>query len=58
MISAGKGGTVGGTNEAPGMPVPSTELIPEEYNAKSDKSVDVTAQGPNTFNFDIVTKKK
>lgn len=57
MISASKGGGAAG-NEAPGMPMPVAELIPEEYNAKSDKIVDVTEKGPNTFKFDIATKKK
>ncbi len=56
MISASKSGVAGG-QEAPGMPVMAAELIPEEYNTKSDKSVDVTVKGPNTFDFDITSKK-
>lgn len=55
-ITASKGGAVS-SGEAPGMPVAAVELIPAEYNTKSDKTVDVTAQGPNAFNFDIVTKR-
>lgn len=56
MINASKGGGIG-SNEAPGMPAPAIELIPEEYNTKSDKTVEVTDKGPNTFKFEIVTKK-
>jgi hypothetical protein len=42
----------------PGMPKPpGKELIPAEYNSKSDKTVTVTAKGPNEFKFDIMTKK-
>jgi hypothetical protein len=37
---------------------PGIDLIPPEYNARSDKVARVTAEGPNEFNFDIVTKKR
>ena len=56
LIRASKS-TVSLQGGAPGEPVVAPELIPEEYNSKSDKVVDVTAKGPNTFDFDIVTKK-
>ena len=34
------------------------DKIPPEYNMRSKQVVTVTAEGPNEFNFDIVTKKK
>ena len=37
---------------------PGIDLIPPEYNTKSDQVVRVTAEGPNEFSFDIVTKKR
>ena len=37
---------------------PGIDLIPPEYNAKSDKVARVTAEGPNEFSFDIVTQKR
>jgi hypothetical protein len=37
---------------------PGIDLIPPEYNTRSDKAARVTAEGPNEFNFDIVTKKR
>jgi len=40
------------TGDAP----PPKELIPAEYNVNSDKTVTVSADGPNEFNFDIKTK--
>jgi hypothetical protein len=36
----------------PGL-VPGKERIPPEYNKKSDKIREVTADGPNQFDFDI-----
>lgn len=36
-----------------GMSPPTRELIPEEFNSMGSKTVDVTAVGPNQFNFDI-----
>lgn len=33
------------------------DLIPPEYNMRSKQVVTVTAEGPNEFNYDIVTKK-
>lgn len=41
---------------APPGAVTARELIPTEYNTKSDKTVEVTSSGPNQFNFDIVKK--
>jgi len=56
-IHAGAPGAAA-SKEPPGMPpTPAKELIPAEYGSKSDKSVTVTAKGPNEFNFEIVTKK-
>lgn len=42
--------------DALGRPVTSApaDLIPAEYNTSSDKTVDVTPEGENQFNFDIV----
>lgn len=36
--------------------VPSRDMIPAEYNMRSKQKVTVTAEGPNEFNWDIVTK--
>ena len=33
------------------------DLIPPEYNMRSKQLINVTAEGPNEFNYDIVTKK-
>lgn len=33
------------------------DLIPPEYNMRSTQVVKVSAEGPNEFNYDIVTKK-
>jgi hypothetical protein len=44
---------------APGQPrTPATaaERIPAEYNDKSKKTIDVTADGDNHFEFDITTR--
>lgn len=38
-----------------GIPPPSRERIPPEYNVRSKLIVRVTEDGPNTFNFDITT---
>ena len=43
------------TPGGPGISV-APERIPPEYNLKSDKTVDVTADGPNHFDFDITSK--
>ena len=37
---------------------PGVDLIPPEYNTKSKHAVEVTAEGPNEFNYDIVTQKQ
>lgn len=40
--------------QEPGTSSPPTrELVPEQYNAKTTLAVDVTAQGPNRFSFEI-----
>jgi hypothetical protein len=46
MVSAVPGG--------PSIPV-APDRIPPEYNVKSEKQVDVTADGPNVFDFHIVS---
>jgi hypothetical protein len=38
---------------AVGAVAPGKERIPPEYNAKSDKIVEVKAEGPNQFDFNI-----
>jgi hypothetical protein len=43
------------TPGGPGIPV-APDRIPTEYNLKSDKTVEVTADGSNEFDFDIVSK--
>lgn len=43
---------------APGDPVtPAADMVPPEYNERSDKFVEVADKGPNEFNFEIATKK-
>jgi hypothetical protein len=48
MISTTPGG--------PGIPV-APDRIPPEYNIESDKTITVTADGANEFNFDIVSQR-
>lgn len=45
--------------DASGNPLTSAqpELIPPEFNSESTKTVDVTPEGENQFNFDIVSKR-
>lgn len=35
------------------MPIP--ERIPAEYNVRSNQLIEVTAEGPNQFDFEIHT---
>jgi hypothetical protein len=42
----------GGTRAVP------VELIPPEYNVKSDKTIEVGASGPFVYDFHILSKKK
>jgi len=59
MIFASQPGAGGAASGAlPGDPVPAAgELIPPEYNAKSDKFIEVTEDGPTQFDFNITTKE-
>jgi hypothetical protein len=48
----------GAAEELPGMPPKVTDLkkralVPEKYNVKSSLTAEVTADGPNTFDFDL-----
>ena len=59
-INAPKPGTGGEAqkNVAPGEPVPAPqELIPPEWNEKSEHTIDVADKGPFVFDFDVKTKK-
>jgi len=47
-----------GPQEGGRQPPPAKERIPAEFNTKSDKLVDVTVEGPNTFDFEIPRRKK
>jgi hypothetical protein len=40
------------------LPKPPKPKVPAEWNSKSQKTIDVTKEGPNKFDFEIVTKKK
>ena len=37
---------------------PPKELVPPEWNSQSKQTIEVKAEGPFEFNFDISTKKK
>jgi hypothetical protein len=55
-ITAGDGRTP--SNEEAGNPggstnIVSVDLVPEDWNTKSKKEVEVKATGPNTFDFEI-----
>ena len=53
------GGKVPTADALPGEPPPPPkELIPPEWNEKSDQTIEVTPKGPFVFPFDISTKKK
>ena len=46
--------------DAPGSPdviAPAIQIIPPEYNVRSEKSVEVTSEGPNEFNFDVTNPR-
>lgn len=47
---------VSATPGGPSIPV-APDRIPAEYNVKSDKTIQVTADGPNEFDFAIVSKQ-
>ena len=47
------GGEAPPVEEAPGEAPPMEERIPPEFNATSEKFVEVTADGANTFDFSI-----
>jgi hypothetical protein len=47
----------GGARGAGNEPVPE-EYIPEEYNVSSRLQAEVTVAGPNTFDFDLRSRKK
>ena len=54
----GTGGKVN-PNELPGMPVaPPEELAPPEWNTKSTQTIEVKAEGPFDFPFNVSSKKK
>jgi hypothetical protein len=54
----GTGGTAQ-TSAPPGEPVPPPqEMIPPEWNEKSEQTVEVTDKGPNKFDFKIEKKGK
>ncbi|MBN2291813.1 MAG: hypothetical protein JXM70_05275 [Pirellulales bacterium] len=36
---------------------PAIQLIPPEYNSRSEHTVEVTSEGPNEFTFDVVNPK-
>lgn len=40
-------------SSAPGAAYQSKELFPEIYNTKSTLNIEVTAQGPNNFDFHL-----
>jgi hypothetical protein len=59
-INAPKPGTGKAAAEGamPGDPLPpAEELIPPEWNVKSNETIEVKEGGPFEFNFDIKTKK-
>src|SRR5262249_15373089 len=53
-ITAGDGVTPANPDEPPGPTnIVSKDLVPPEWNVRSDKDVNVTPDGPNRFDFDI-----
>jgi len=60
-INAPKPGTGGdvtaGALPGEAVPVPQ-ELIPPEWNVKSEQFIEVTEKGPYVFNFDVKSKGK
>jgi len=58
VINAPSGGAAA-TDAPPGDPAPPPqELIPEDWNTKSDHTVEITSGGKNEHNFDVQSKKK
>src|SRR5437763_15199822 len=54
----GTGGTAQ-TNAPPGEPIPPPqEMIPPDWNEKSEHTIEVTEKGPYQFNFDAKKKSK
>ncbi len=52
-------GSAAAGSAPPGAPeAPPQELIPPDWNEKSEHTIEVTDKGPNTFNFEVQTKKK
>ncbi len=45
---------------SPGMPLPPSPpaKVPDEWNSKSEHTVEIKKEGPFEFDFDITTKKK
>jgi hypothetical protein len=58
-ISAPKPGTGGDVppGEMPGETPPAVEMIPPEWNVNSNQTIEVKADGPFEFNFEVVSKK-
>jgi hypothetical protein len=61
VINAPKPGT--GADVAKGAmpgetPAPPEELIPPDWNANSEHTIEVTDKGPHVFNFEVNTKGK
>ena len=48
----------GPQDNGPRQPPPARERIPAEYNVRSDKTVTVTEDGTNRFDFDIPAAKR
>jgi len=59
-VNAPKGGGAQASKDAPpGDPLPPPqEMIPPEWNEKSDQFIEVTEKGPYVFNFDVKPKGK
>jgi hypothetical protein len=61
VINAPKPGTGGevAKGAAPGeAPPPPEELIPADWNANSEHTIEVTEKGPHEFKFEVSTKSK
>lgn len=59
VINAPTPGSAPAASDAPPgePPPPPQELLPEEWNTKSEHTIDITS-GKNEHNFDVQTKKK
>jgi hypothetical protein len=52
-------GEASGEGAMPGLgPLHAPELIPPQYNTKSELTANVTEEGPNEFNFDLEKARK